>query len=241
MDLAQVEGPGSWVENYRLRAVLALQHLWRIGEAMQVNWWLGAVAFLARGEHANTQAQVAWRLWERMHALPDNEDEDDDDGPQLDAWDIKYGRRTEELTDAPVSSLPQFTALVVSHTSIPPFLAVQVDELPRGSDIEWQGLGGRCEQVKLDIKGGTSSTTMDNQYKYTNIEIDAGSSEETLKQILRSVNEAYRRDSSLSQAVLYTTYPVPEPLWPVQVVPCRSVWGREGRRLSAGVVLQQLS
>ncbi|CAG7942515.1 unnamed protein product [Penicillium nalgiovense] len=241
MDLAQVEGPGSWVENYRLRAVLALQHLWRIGEAMQVNWWLGAVAFLSRGEHANTQAQVAWRLWERMHALPDNEDEDDDDGPQLDAWDIKYGRRTEELTDAPVSSLPQFTALVVSHTSIPPFLAVQVDELPRGSDIEWQGLGGRCEQVKLDIKGGTSSTTMDNQYKYTNIEIDAGSSDETLKQILRSVNEAYRRDSSLSQAVLYTTYSVPEPLWPVQVVPCRSVWGREGRRLSAGVVLQQLS
>ncbi|KAJ5236425.1 hypothetical protein N7489_006516 [Penicillium chrysogenum] len=241
MDLAQVEGPGSWVENYRLRAVLALQHLWRIGEAMQVNWWLGAVAFLARGEHANTQAQVAWRLWERMHALPDNEDEDDDDGPQLDAWDIKYGRRTEELTDAPVPSLPQFTALVVSHTSIPPFLAVQVDELPRGSDIEWQGLGGRCEQVKLDIQGGTSSTTMDNQYKYTSIEIDAGSSDETLKQILRSVNEAYRRDSSLSQAVLYTTYPVPEPLWPVQVVPCRSVWGREGRRLSAGVVLQQLS
>ncbi|KAJ5255332.1 hypothetical protein N7505_010483 [Penicillium chrysogenum] len=173
MDLAQVEGPGSWVENYRLRAVLALQHLWRIGEAMQVNWWLGAVAFLARGEHANTQAQVAWRLWERMHALPDNEDEDDDDGPQLDAWDIKYGRRTEELTDAPVPSLPQFTALVVSHTSIPPFLAVQVDELPRGSDIEWQGLGGRCEQVKLDIQGGTSSTTMDNQYKYTSIEIDA--------------------------------------------------------------------
>ncbi|KAJ5500033.1 YjgF/Yer057p/UK114 family [Penicillium expansum] len=173
MDLAQVEGSGSWIENYRLRAVLALQHLWRIGEAMQVNWWLGAVAFLARGEHANTQAQVAWRLWERMHALPDNEDEDDDDGPQLDAWDIKYGRRTEELNDHPVPSLPKFTVLVESHTSIPPFLAVQVDELPRGSDIEWQGLGGRCEQVKLDIKGGTSATTMDSQYKYINIEIDA--------------------------------------------------------------------
>jgi hypothetical protein len=30
MDLAQVEGPGSWVENYRLRAVLALQHLWSL-------------------------------------------------------------------------------------------------------------------------------------------------------------------------------------------------------------------
>ncbi|KAJ5583035.1 YjgF/Yer057p/UK114 family [Penicillium sp. DV-2018c] len=173
MNMAQVEGPGSWLENYRLRAVLALQHLWRIGESMQVDWWLGAVAFLARGEHADTKAREAWHLWDRMHALPDNEDEDDDEGPQLDAWDIKYGRRTEELTDTPVPTLPKFTALVESHTCIPPFLAVQVDELPRGSEIEWQGLGGRCEQVKLDIKGGIFSTTMDGQYKYTSIEIDA--------------------------------------------------------------------
>lgn len=241
MDMARVEGSASWFENYRLRAVLALQHLWRIGEAMQVDWWLGAVAFLARGEHANAQAQVAWRLWERIHALPDNEDEDDDEGPQLDAWDIKYGRRTEELADVLVPSLPKFTALVESHTCIPPFLAVEVDELPRGSDIEWQGLGGRCEQVKLDIKGGSFSTTMDGQYKYTSIEIDAGSSEDTLEQILRSVTDAHCRDSSLTQAVLYTTHLVPETLWPGQVVPCRSVWGREGRMLSAGVVLQQLS
>ncbi|KAJ5129869.1 uncharacterized protein N7515_005908 [Penicillium bovifimosum] len=241
MNMAQVEGPGSWFDNYRLRAVLALQHLWRIGESMQVDWWLGAVAFLARGEHADTKAREAWRLWERMHALPDNEDEDDDEGPQLDAWDIKYGRRTEELTAALVPTLPKFTALVESHTCIPPFLAVQVDELPRGSEIEWQGLGGRCEQVKLDVKGGIFSTTMDCQYKYTSIEIDAGSSTDTLKQILKSVNEAHCRHSSLSQAVLYTAHVVPETLWPGQVVPCRSVWGREGRRLSAGVVLQQLS
>ncbi|KGO40261.1 YjgF/Yer057p/UK114 family [Penicillium expansum] len=197
MDLAQVEGSGSWIENYRLRAVLALQHLWRIGEAMQVNWWLGAVAFLARGEHANTQAQVAWRLWERMHALPDNEDEDDDDGPQLDAWDIKYGRRTEELNDHPVPSLPKFTVLVESHTSIPPFLAVQVDELPRGSDIEWQGLGGRCEQVKLDIKGGTSATTMDSQYKYINIEIDAEEQEATPRTSTPLSLEAFAEDLRL--------------------------------------------
>ncbi|KAJ5467497.1 hypothetical protein N7475_005249 [Penicillium sp. IBT 31633x] len=241
MDMTRPEKPGSWLDSFRLQAVLALQHLWRIGEAMQVDWWIGAVAFLAHGQHANAQAQVAWRLWERMHALPDNEDEDDDDGPQLDAWDIKYGRRTEELTDALAPTLPKFTALVESHTCIPPFLAVQVDELPRGSDIEWQGLGGRCEQVKLDIKGGTFSTTMDNQYKYTNIEIDAGSSDDTMEQILRSVKDANCQDANLSQAVLYTTHSVPETLWPGQVVPCRSVWGREGRRLSAGVVLQQLS
>jgi diphthine-ammonia ligase len=239
MNMAQVQGP--WHEGYRLRALLALQHLWRIGEAMQVDWWLGAVAYLTGEEHTDAQAQVAWRLWEKMHALPDNEDDDDDEGPQLDAWDIKYGRRTEDPTDVIVSGLPKFTALVESTTSIPPFLAVQVDQLPRGSDIEWQGLGSRCEQAKQDIKGATASTTVDGQFKYTSIEIDAGSSIDIVEQSLRPVIETHCRDSNLSQAVLYTTHSVSETSWPGQVIPCRSVWGREGRRLSAGVVLQHLN
>jgi diphthine-ammonia ligase len=238
MDMTQVPGP--WYEGYRLRAVLALQHLWRIGEAMQVDWWLGAVAFLVGEQHADAQAQVAWRLWEKMHALPDNEDEDDDEGPQLDAWDIKYGRRIEDPTDTLVPGLPKFTALFESTTSIPPFLAVQVDQLPRGSDIEWQGLGGRCEQAKLNIKGGASFAAMDGQFRYISFEIDAGSSVDILDQSLRSLIETHCRDSNLSQAVLYTTHSVSEASWPGQVVPCRSVWGREGRRLSAGVVLQQI-
>lgn len=228
-------------ENYRLRAVLALQHLWRIGEAMEVDWWLGAVAFLARGEQADTQAQVAWRLWEKMHVLPKNEDEDEDEGPQLDAWDIKYGRRTEEVTsDTIAMALPKFTVLnSESATSVPPFLAVQVDELPRGSDIEWQGLGGRCKQVKLGAAEGPSyTTTMDGQYTYISIEVGAGLSDDAWDDRLDSIIKTHCQHPSLSQAVLYTTYSFPE-TWPGQVVPCRSVWGRGGRRLGAGVVLQQ--
>lgn len=242
MEMTQTQGP--WQEGYRLRALLALQHLWRIGEAMEIDWWLGAVAFLVGEDHADAQAQVAWRLWEKMHTLPDNEDDDDDDdedGPQLDVWDIRYGRRTEDSTDVIVPGLPKFTALVESTTSIPPFLAVQVDQLPRGSDIEWQGLGSRCEQVKQHINGVTASTTVDGQFRYTSIEIDAGSSVDTLEQSLRSISETHCRDSNLSQAVLYATHSVAEASWPGQVVPCRSVWGREGRRLGAGVVLQHLN
>ncbi|KAJ6176617.1 hypothetical protein N7485_003531 [Penicillium canescens] len=239
MEMAQQEQ--SPFENYRLRAVLALQHLWRIGEAMQVDWWLGAVAFLARGEQADAQAQVAWRLWEKMHALPNNEEEDDDEGPQLDAWDMKYGRRTEEVTsDATTLALPKFTVLnSESATSIPPFLAIQVEELPRGSDIEWQGLGGRCEQVKLGIaEGPASTTTMDGQYTYITIEVEVGLSDDAWEKRLDSVIMTHCQNPSLCQAVLYTTYSLPE-AWPGQVVPCRSVWGRGGRRLGAGVVLQQ--
>ncbi|KAJ5748731.1 uncharacterized protein N7511_010427 [Penicillium nucicola] len=240
MDLAQQENTP--FEDYRLRAVLALQHLWRIGEATQVDWWLGVVAFLARGEQADAQARVAWRLWEKMHALPSNEDEDDDEGPQLDAWDLKYGRRTEEvIPNATTLSIPKFTALnSESATSIPPFLAVQVDELPRGSDIEWQGLGGRCEQVKLGTaRGPAYTTTMDGEFTYTSIEVEAGLSDDAWDDRLDSVIKTHCQNPSLSQAVLYTTYSLPE-AWPGQVVPCRSVWGCGGRKLGAGVVLQQL-
>ncbi|KAJ5294243.1 hypothetical protein PENANT_c028G05466 [Penicillium antarcticum] len=239
MEMAQKEQ--SPFENYRLRAVLALQHLWRIGEATQVDWWLGVVAFLARGEQAAAQAQVAWRLWENMHALPNNEDEDDDEGPQLDAWDLKYGRRTEEVTsDAAALFLPKFTVLnSESATSIPPFLAVQVDELPRGSDIEWQGLGGRCEQVKLGTAEGPAyTTTMDGQYTYISIEVEAGLSDDAWDDRLNLAIKTHSQNPSLSQAVLYTSYSLSE-AWPGQVVPCRSIWGRGGRKLGAGIILQQ--
>lgn len=232
----------SWFEDSCLRAVLALQHLWRIGEAMQVNWWLGTVAFLSGGKHLDTRARMAWRLWEMMHALPKDTDEEDE-ARQLDAWDIKYGRRAEELapqTAAP--GLPRFSAVdFESGTSVPPFLAVHVDSLPRGSDIEWQGLGIQCQKVKLvtdDASKRCITTVAGGTYGYSCMEIGFESSDAALDSSLRSVIETHCKRPGLSQAVLYTAHAVPEGFWPGQVVPCRSVWGREGRRLAAAVILQ---
>ena len=225
-----------WFEDYCLRAVLALQHLWRIGEAMQVDWWLGAVAFLTgEKQHIETQVQVAWRLWKKMHTRPDSNNEDDE-GPQLDAWDIKYGRRTEELMpEAGSSRLPRFDVLDDESTELSPFLAVEVDELPRGSDIEWQGLGSRCQHATLETGENFVSTSTDGKYSYMCLEID---SSEVLEEKLRSVISTHCQSQGLSQVVLYTTQPAMEGLWPGQVVPCRTVWGREGRQLMAGVILQ---
>ncbi|KAJ5095942.1 Phosphatidate cytidylyltransferase [Penicillium alfredii] len=232
-----------WFEGYCHRAVLALQHLWRIGDAMQVGWWLGTVAFLA-GEHADVMARSAWQLWANMHARSDDSDDEDsnDESPQLDAWDIKYGRRADELAPRAVASrLPKFAVFdITSAISVPPFLAVQVSELPKGSDIEWQGLGSRCDQarVDLDLPGGSISSTTDGRYSYTALEFDEKSEE--LEMSLQSVIQTHGGDSSLSQAVLYTTCPEPNGFWPGQVVPCLSVWGREGRRLTAAVMLHKM-
>lgn len=230
----------SWIEGYRLRAVLSLQHLWRIGEAMQVDWWLGAVAFLTGGEHIQTQAQVAWHLWNKMHTRSDSTDSDDE-GPQLDAWDIKYGRRAEELIPEAVSaSLPKFSVLEEGDDcTVPPFLAVEVDELPRGSDVEWQGLGSRCQQAKVEASQDSVATTTDGKFNYVCLEIDDSKTEQSLESHLQSVMEIHCECQDLAQMVLYTTQPVAEGFWQGQVVPCRSVWGRRGRPLAAGVIVQK--
>ncbi|KAJ5090849.1 hypothetical protein N7532_009533 [Penicillium argentinense] len=224
----------SWLDDYSLRTTLALQHMWRIGEAMQVDWWVGAVVFLTRGENIQTQVRVAWHLWKTMHTLEVNDEDEEDDEPQIDAWDIKYGRQTEDVV-AETWSLPRFGILDSNAaTSVPPFLAVEVDELPRGSDIEWQGLGSRCADILLESQADSTAATADGRYSYTCIEI---ASLETAS--LASITESLYMKQGLSQAILYTTQPVSEGSWAGQVVPCRTVWGREGKPLAAGVVLQQ--
>ncbi|KAL3450306.1 hypothetical protein BJX65DRAFT_305152 [Aspergillus insuetus] len=233
----------SWARNYCLRAVLSLQHMWRIGTAMEVNWWLGAVAFFAGSDHIKTRARVAWNLWEKMH--DSTEEAEQEDESTLDIWDIRYGRRGHEQTK-PVASprLPDLDLLAVgSDSRLPGFLAVQVDELPRNSDIEWQGLGYCCEGVKVsrteaEFGRRTNVTTNENQ-AYSFIEIDKGASSSDLESRIQRVLETYTVSSNNCHCVIYSSQPLPQNGFPGQVVPCKSVWGAEGRRLAAGAIVQR--
>ncbi|CAI7565118.1 unnamed protein product [Penicillium pancosmium] len=249
---ATPNGSESAFGDYSHRATLSLQHMWRIGEAMQVNWWAGAVAFLVRGGNdqtqIRTQARIAWELWKNIHTAEttgDDDDDDDEEGPQFDAWDIKYGRQTEDVV-AQTWKLPDFDILdrsrsssssKTSTTSASPFLAVEVDQLPRGSDIEWQGLGYRCGNVSIEDQFDRTASIADGKYAYTCIEVS--SVESASKEKLAAILESLSLKRRLSQAVLYTTQRVTEDFWVGQVVPCRSIWGREGKELLAGVVLQE--
>lgn len=255
----------SWFDGYSLRAVLALQHLWRVGTAMQVDWWAGAIAYLTGDENMDTKALVAWHVWEKMHrqeASDDNdEDDEDDDEPVLDAWDIKYGRRTEEAIPSTRSkrpSPPNFDLVRSSDgtstetgTGTPPFLAVQVDQLPRASDVEWQGLGIRCSRVEIKTDSDNShmmhvQVDEENQNGraermiFSGIEIDmkqAGPKfEDSLHKVLAECNKTAH---AISHAVLYTTQTVSSETWPGPIIPCRRVWGPEGRKLAAGIFLQR--
>ncbi|MCJ1325321.1 hypothetical protein MMC10_001984 [Thelotrema lepadinum] len=164
MQIFAGEGSETQENLFRKQALLSLQHLWRIGTEMDVNWWSGGIAFLAGKANADPsvvalKARIAWSLWKRLHKLPakeDDADEDADDVPGPDAWDLKYGGMgslaNEEAQKRP---LPDFASVQLesppvtnesSNTSspeylIPGFFAVEVEELPRSCSIEWQGAG----------------------------------------------------------------------------------------------------
>ncbi|THC98104.1 hypothetical protein EYZ11_002392 [Aspergillus tanneri] len=230
-----------WFENYALRAVLALQHLWRIGAAMHVDWWVGAVAFLSGTDAIHKKAEIAWRLWKSMHNQREEDDGEEEDSI-LDAWDIKYGREAhEQRNTAGTPTLPNFS-VIQSDVLVPAFFAVQVEELPRSSDIEWQGLGCRCDEVTLaaeDVDFGRRVDASTKNLHYTAIEIDMRQSGKSVEACLRRVLEIYTEQQGNSHAIVYTTQSLPRDLRPGQFVPCKSIWGRQGRRLAAGVILQR--
>ncbi|KAL5333546.1 hypothetical protein BJX70DRAFT_392086 [Aspergillus crustosus] len=221
----------SWIETYSLRSILSLQHMWRIGTAMEVNWWLGVVAFFTGSDHLKTRAYLAWKLWQKMHD-PDAQESEEDEESTLDAWDLKYGRRGhEQIKTITRHKLPDFD-LVDSPGGVPGFLAVQVHELPKNSDIEWQGLGYQCHGVSLinTAAGAVDATTNENQ-QYSCIEIDKTAD---LKAQIQRVFEVYAAQPGTSHCIIYSSHPLPQDCCQAQIVPCKSVWGAEGRELAAG-------
>ncbi|KAJ0414674.1 hypothetical protein BJY00DRAFT_305428 [Aspergillus carlsbadensis] len=242
-ECSQKTGKPSWAQTYCLRAVLSLQHMWRIGTAMEVNWWLGAVAFFTGSDQIKPRARVAWNLWEKMNESTEEAEQEDES--TLDIWDIKYGRRGHEQAK-PVASprLPDLDLVADgSDSRVPGFLAVQVHELPRNSDIEWQGLGYRCEGVKLSRTkaeyGRTATVTTNENHAYSFIEIERGASSSDLEAQIQRVLEAYTLSSESCHCVIYSSQPLPQEGFSGQVVPCKSVWGAEGRKLAAGVIVQR--
>ena len=143
--------PSSLIE----QITLSLQHLWRIGTQMKVQQWTSAVAYFdksASEEDMKNKAQLASRAWSMMHAEPDEEE----DEAALDPWDLKYNTQYMSLANNEGSKprpLPDWEVFPMRQqnepgTCIPPFFAVEVEELPRQATVEWHahiGLSGLSE------------------------------------------------------------------------------------------------
>lgn len=138
--------PASSDASRQTQIVLSLQHLWRIGVDVKIQYWTSAVAFFARATspgEMKRNVELAYQAWWLAHGRLEDQD-DDDDGP--DPWDLKYNpqyathgaddpkRGGDRLPDWSVLSLHQQNE--ASH-GIPPFFAIEVQELPRQSAVEW--------------------------------------------------------------------------------------------------------
>ncbi|KAJ3484363.1 hypothetical protein NLG97_g7070 [Lecanicillium saksenae] len=134
---------------------LSLQHLWRIGTQMKIQQWTSAVAYFdkaASETDMESRAHLASRAWHMMHAEP----EEEDDNGVIDPWDLKYNTQYMSLAsgaDSKPRPLPDWEVFPMRQqnepeTCIPPFFAVEVEELPRQSAVEWHahiGLSGLPE------------------------------------------------------------------------------------------------
>ena len=208
-------------ELFQKRACLALQHMWRIGKVMSVSWWIGGIAFISGESDVQTKAVIAWETWKAVHQRELwVKDEVEDDG--LDAWDKKYGGLGSLVKDeTEVPSLPDIARLSDSSFGIPPgFFAVQVDELPRGCDIEWQGLG--------------STDPHANAVSY--LKIPSKSSDHEFSTTLLAALEGHG-SSQLQQVTIYTQRTSLLGGLDLQIVPCGAIYGPVGEELAAGIVL----
>ncbi|KAL1631943.1 hypothetical protein SLS56_004148 [Neofusicoccum ribis] len=174
-------GAGDAVDGFVVQAVLALQHLWRVGRAMGVRWWGCGTAFVAAagGQGAGgARARVVREAWRGAHGLMrppagDGEGSEDGDGEGVvDVWDLKYGNAAGRVFGGGAAALgeevdgrlrlPDFEGVRWEGEGededgvlAPPCIVAQVLELPRAVDVEWTAPGlTNCGSVVLSRREG---------------------------------------------------------------------------------------
>ena len=206
------------------RTCLALQHLWRIGRAMKVGWWTGGVAFITGRDDMQMKAEVSWEVWKRIH---DRElwEEDEKHEDDFDIWDRVHGGMGSLVQHmVGIQPLPDFARFSDAVSSdIPGFLAIEVDELPRGCDIEWQSLGMEYHDSVAPI--------IDNPVSFIEAETD--------QELRTKLLELYEgsKSRSMAEATVYATNVAMSNDFNVQIVPSRRVWGRKGLQLAGAIIL----
>jgi diphthine-ammonia ligase len=166
----------------KLQLTLSLQHLWRIGVEMGVQWWTSAVAYFPRCAssssapveggvmaHRARLTSIAWRTAHMSSSESSPDGEEDESGPDL--WDKKYnpqyttyssfggeehGKVKAGLPDrsvlAPFCSVSAIDNEAVP--AVPPLFVAEVDELPRAAGVEWHAHLGvaRAEEGSVTLR-----------------------------------------------------------------------------------------
>lgn len=143
MEFAAPEAKDGDVEAFTTQAVLAAQHSFRVGRAMQVGKWACGMAFITAvsEDDAGKKANTAHRVWKSLHqsATASNagdEGDEEADEEDFDIWNVTHGtHRTFDRKRSPHRSHTDVTHVVTEET--PRLEVVQVEALPRGASVEW--------------------------------------------------------------------------------------------------------
>lgn len=141
-------------DTLQLQVTLALQHLWRVGAEMQVQWWSSAVAYFPRSpttSHAKHRAFLAASAWRAAHEDLSSSSSDEEEGPDL--WDQKYNPLymtygNSGAVGAARPGLPDWEVLRDfdpdayserdgARRPLPFVFSAEVEELPREAGVEW--------------------------------------------------------------------------------------------------------
>ena len=262
------------VAPFKRQAILALQHLWRIGKEMDVGWWTSVVAFISSantGHDPAWYAQLAGKVWEMRHVSSEVKYKD----VERDLWDERYHGALGSGTNLVARQLPDYSIIECTENYVPPFFAAEVAGLPRDSWIEWHAHLGvaaglikvRVTQTKNDanlpslnflrliqirshiepnlgsvhrclIEGGTSVTTI----LLTHDGLASSHSDMiTLLQGKCPLDEAYAASKRTSCTSYLDRRGLIELQGPGQIIPCKSIWDKHGRRLAAVYVYRNES
>ncbi|KAI4285536.1 MAG: hypothetical protein L6R38_000557 [Xanthoria sp. 2 TBL-2021] len=253
--------------SFRLQTTLALQHLWRIGKAMDVSWWVGAIAFIVAGEDdIRDKASIAALVWRKIH-VPERHGEPtgrstptDDTG--FDVWNERCMDGRSLMTGHENKVLPDFSCLSIvpddgaeisnGYSVVPPLFTIEVAQLPRSSQIEWQGLGVFRAAVKFfeTVWDGGNSITSCSMVNDTNIfgsiGIRTSSTEDDMyNQIESTISLLLKRCNASRTAhghrTIYTSHELDMKRFRAQMIPCRNVWDVHGKELSAAIVVEYAS
>ncbi|KAL8871460.1 MAG: hypothetical protein Q9174_002712 [Haloplaca sp. 1 TL-2023] len=255
--------PVQRLAEFRLQTTVALQHLWRIGKAMSVGWWIGATAFVVSSrDDIKEKAFIAGLAWKMIHASGTSDlniGYGDTDDADFDVWDQQrknvgnFAPKGHEIALPDLSCISKVNAkgsnIEGSQYVVPPFFAVEVSQLPRHSEIEWQSLGIVQTSIKVFdavTEGGISVTVcMLPLYRivvgYIGIEqteVDDEVSTRIEQAILFLQRRCNVSDLDSAHKTIYTSCKINAVSFHAQLVPCKSVWDIDGKPLAVALIVE---
>ncbi|RDW64082.1 hypothetical protein BP5796_10584 [Coleophoma crateriformis] len=244
------EGNGeAIIANFQLQTILSFQHLWRIGTEMDVSWWTSAVAYLPRTSALaiNQRARLAIQAWAYLHRQPQSDEEDLEDSEERDLWEERHGAMRVHGGGETTKSLPDWENISIEKETktFPPMFAVEVEELPRQSGVEWhahQGITGGAVKAQTlyeaNGNGKIHQCIVDGKIVQTIVVIPITTDVDGYDLEAR-IAEMFAGSEEMPKA--YLSYVdigvVPVAGMITGLVPCRSIWDQNGEKVAAVLLL----